>query len=153
MNTLSRAQTAQIFANSEAYQMLRTHWSHLVNSEQKHELTAEHHFLYLALLGKDWRKAFSPVTNPRKLANGAFYGWKLFHALASLHLPSAQDNLLAPFEGLVTPEMLSQLRHLVPPRTAYMFKPEQFLTNTFPFEAYEHVDSSGVKQGKTSHAG
>ena len=44
MNTLSRALTARIFPNSETYQALRNHWSDLINSERKHELTAAHQY-------------------------------------------------------------------------------------------------------------
>ena len=46
-----------------------------MNSDRKRDLAAEHHLLYLALLGKDWRAGFTPITNQRKLDNGAFHGW------------------------------------------------------------------------------
>ena len=155
MNTLSRAHTAQLFPHSETYLALRIHWSRLVNSEHKHNLSAAHLLLYLALLGKDWRKAFTPVTNTRKLANGAFYNWKLFHALATLHLPAYQDDLLAPFNGLVTPEMLGQIRRLIPARVAHVFKPVQFLGGAFPFEAYADMEgiNTASTQEKINHVG
>jgi len=136
MNTLSRARTVQILLEPEAYQNLRRHWSELVRSPRKHELTAAHHLLYLALLGKDWRKAFTFITNQRKLENGAFYGWGLFQAMAVLHTASCEGAVLAPFGGLVTPAMLAEIRRLVPYRNKYSYRPEQFGAATFPFEAY-----------------
>jgi hypothetical protein len=136
MNTLSRALTARFFANPESYEALRRHWSALVNSPRKHELTASHHVLYLALCGKDWRRAFTPITNSRKLANGAFYGWSLFRALRRLQSPLYDEELLAPFEGVVTPEMLQAVRGLVQCLSPYSFLPEAFGPGSFPVDAY-----------------
>ena len=136
MNTLSRAITAQIFTHPDTYLLLRKHWSRLINSDRKQELSAAHHLLYLALLGKDWRKGFTPVTNWRKLENGAFYSWGLFRALQILHLKFHEETLLAPFEGIVTAEMLAQVRSLIPYRNSYSHSVEQFKAGTFPFEAY-----------------
>jgi hypothetical protein len=136
MNTLSRAITAQIFTRTDTYLILRKHWSQLINSEQRHELSAGHHLLYMALLGKDWRKSFTPVSNRRKLENGAFYGWGLFRALRMLHLKFYEEALLAPFEGIVTPEMLAQVRSLIVVHKLYSYSAEQFKAGSFPFEAY-----------------
>jgi hypothetical protein len=73
MNTLSRAITARFFPQPDSYNALRKKWSDLINSERRHELTSAHHLLYLALIGKDWRKAFTTISNQRKLDNGAFW--------------------------------------------------------------------------------
>jgi len=91
MNTLSRAITARFFPNPDSYNALRKHWSSLINSERKHELTAAHHLLYIAMIGKDWRKAFTPPTNQRKLDNGAFLGWGMLRALATIQLKFKED--------------------------------------------------------------
>ncbi|MCI0397848.1 MAG: hypothetical protein L0332_22050 [Chloroflexi bacterium] len=147
MNTLSRAITAQLFDNPETYHSLRRQWSQLMRSERRHELSAAHHLLYLALLGKDWRKGFTPVTNPRKLANGAFQGWTLFRALTLLHVPACESWLLAPFDGVVTPEMLQQVRRLVPARSPYQYRPEQFAPAAFPFDAYLVPETAPVGEG------
>jgi len=136
MNTLSRALTARFFTNPGNYKTLRRHWSALVNSSRRHELTASHHVLYLALCGKDWRRAFTPITNSRKLGNGAFYGWALFRALRRLHSPLYDEELLAPFDGVVTPEMLQAVRGLVPGLSPYSFLPEAFGQGSFPVDAY-----------------
>ena len=132
MNTLPRAITAQILNDNETYTVLRTHWSALMQSDRKHELTAAHHLLYLVLLGKDWRKAFTPPTNRRKLENGAFEGWVLFRALGSIHSVVASPHLLAPFDGIVTPQILQRIRDLLPSLSPYRCKPEDF-----SFEAYD----------------
>jgi hypothetical protein len=136
MNTLPRAVTARFFPSAKSYDSLRQHWRDLMNSSQKDELSAAHHLLYLVLLGKDWRKSFTPPTNPRKLANGAFYGWKLFHAWEQLHLQGHENWLLAPFAGLVTTEMLAGARKLLLPGiNRYSLKP--FVGRAYPFEAYQ----------------
>lgn len=141
MNTLSRAMTAQLYPNSDSYTLLRRQWSALLRSPRRCELTAAHHLLYLALLGKDWRKAFTPISNPRKLANGAFQGWVLFRALLAIQMPSAEAELLAPFEGLVTAEMLAGIRRLLPVKlNPYQLRPVDFGSGSFPFEAYQTTE-------------
>jgi hypothetical protein len=144
MNTLSRAMTARFFPNPDSYNALRKHWSDFINSEHKHELSAAHHLLYLALLGKDWRKAFTPITNQRKLDNGAFWDWGMFHALRTIQYNFKDEELLAPFEGLINRQMLSELRNLLPTANAYTYKPSDFANGTFPFDAYlekNHVNA------------
>jgi hypothetical protein len=136
MNTLPRAITAQILTDSDTYERIRQQWRKLMCSPRKHELKAAHHLLYLSLLGKDWRKGFTCPTNQRKLDNGAFSGWMLFRAIWALHMESREEELLAPFEGIVTPMMLQRLRELIPVQSAYRYRVEQFTAEGFPFEAY-----------------
>ena len=155
MNTLSRAITAQIFNDSNTYTALRKHWRALMNSDRRSELSASHHILYLALLGKDWRKGFTPVTNQRKLANGAFYQWGLFRALALFHSKWHEAWLLAPFDGLVTPEMLHAVRKFVPKVVPHMYNVAEYGPRRFPFEAYETSEaivSMEITNEEYSHA-
>ena len=137
MNTLSRAITARFFPDSDSYNALRKHWSSLMNSEHKHELTAAHHLLYLALRGKDWRKAFTPLSNRRKIDNGAFWGWKMFLALCMLHSKFNEEEVLAPFDRLITAEILQDLRTFLPLVYSSTFRPDEFKRTSFPFEAYK----------------
>ena len=138
MNTLSREITSRFFANAEAYQHLRTQWRALMNSPRKHELKAEHHLLYLALLGKDWCKGFSPITNPRKLVNGALYDWQIRRALGTIHhvaqYGSDASPLLQPFDGCVTLEMVATLQPLLP-ACPYQLDPKDYSAG-YPFDAY-----------------
>ena len=136
MNTLNREQTALLFPHPNTYQQLRHHWSQLINSDRRYELTAAHHLLYLALLGRDWRKGFTPPTNPVKLANGAFSGWAFFKALQLFHSNYHEDWLLAPFDGLVAPAMLAQIRERVPKVMSFTYRCEQYQLGSFPFTAY-----------------
>lgn len=136
MNTLPRAITAQVFADPNTFHSLRRHWSALMRSARRRELHATHHLLYLALVGKDWRRGFAPITNRRKLDNGAFFNWGMFRALSTLHAFSREDELLAPFDGLVTPGMLEKIRQMVPSQSAYTCQPDQFSAAVFPFDAY-----------------
>jgi hypothetical protein len=107
-----------------------------MNSERRHELSAAHHLLYLALLGKDWRKSFTPPANQRKLKNGAFQGWMLFRALRLLHSKFSEEQLLAPFDGFVIPQMLANVRQVISNPNSYSYSIEQFEAGSFPFEAY-----------------
>jgi hypothetical protein len=136
MNTLPRAVTAQVLTDSTLHYRLRQHWRTLMASSRKHQLTAMHHLLYLTLSGKDWRKSFTCISNQRKLDNGAFAGWMMFRAIAAMHIPSREPELLAPFDGLVTPAILEHIRQVVPVRHAYQYRPDQFTATSFPFEAY-----------------
>ncbi|MBI5931318.1 MAG: hypothetical protein HY862_18570 [Chloroflexi bacterium] len=136
MNTLSKATTVQIFPDDFTYHDIRKRWSELMRSAEKHNLWAAHHLLYLALMGKDWRKSFRFFTNQHKLDNGAFHVWGLFRATSALHMASREEELLAPFNGLVTPVMLQQIRQLIPAPNAYKLLPEQFMDGQFPFDAY-----------------
>ena len=136
MNTLSQAITSRFFTNPQDYMAFRKHWSTLLNSDHKHELTAAHHLLYLALCGKDWRKAFTPASNRRKLENGAYAGWALWRALDQIHWTRDAAALLAPFDGLITAEMVQQIRARLPKPNAYVYRPEQFADRQWPFEAY-----------------
>lgn len=149
MNTLPRAITARFFPNPDSYNALRKHWSCLINSEQKHKLTAVHHLLYLVLLGKDWRKAFTCPTNKRKLENGAFLGWRMFHALQTIQNKFTEQELLEPFDGLVTSQMLADLRKLLPVANPYLYQVEKFADRNFPFDAYlSDNDSTAIVQFK-----
>lgn len=136
MHTLPRAVTAQFFADPQSYAALRAHWRSLMTSDRRHILTAEQHLLYLALIGKDWRTGFTPITNPRKLANGAFIGWPLFRALSRLHSPWHEQSLLAPFDGHVTSTMLAQLRPYIPRPNEYRYQAADFQPGAWPFDAY-----------------
>ena len=136
MNTLPRTITSQILIDPDVYTRFRVHWREMMTSSRKHELHAAHHLVYAILLGRDWRKGFTCPTNHRKLENGAFYGWMLFRALAVLHRPSREAELLAPFDGIVMPAMLQPIRQLVPYQNVYSYRAEQFTIDGFPFEAY-----------------
>jgi hypothetical protein len=144
MNTLSRAVTARFFTEPNGYYALRRHWSALMNSQRKHELTAVHHILYLALCGKDWRRSFAPITSRRKLLNGAYYGWALFRTLRVLNSTLHEDELLEPFGGLVTRDTLLIVRGYLRHVNLYKFGPGNFAVGSFPVDAYttEPVDAA-----------
>lgn len=111
MNTLPKQHASVFFATHDDYLNFRRHWSQLVNSERRHELKAAHHLLYLVLTGRDWRKAFTFPSSPNKLNNG--YTPELYQALDLLGSTYRERQLLAPFDGLVTAEMLANARRLL----------------------------------------
>lgn len=136
--------TTQIFTDKSEYLSLCAHWSGLMNSEQKRELSAAHHLLYLALTGRDWRKGFTPVSNRRKLENGGFYAWKMFEALRMLHSALYDEWLLRPFGGLVTPEILGRIRQFAPKAQPHEYAPEDFLDGNYPFPSYNFQTDEGA---------
>src|SRR5689334_8501228 len=115
MNRLNKIQTSAWFKNAGDYDALCAYWSALVNDKEARKgLSAAHHLLYAALRGKDWRRGFCPITNPRKLENGAFFDMGARHAINRLHSKWHEDSLLTPFGGWVTGEMIQQIRELIP---------------------------------------
>jgi hypothetical protein len=136
MNTLTRTISSQFFRDAAHYHAFRQHWRMLLASPRKHELRAHHHLLYCMLLGRDWRGGFTPIRNQRKLANGGFYNWGLVHAVRMLRSWQATDDVLAPFEGLVTPEMLELLRPMLPNLGHYQVNAYALAKHGIPDPAY-----------------
>lgn len=144
VNTLNNTQTTQLLGDPNAHHALRHQWSALLNSERKHTLTSTHHLIYLALTGKDWRKAFTPVTNTRKLLNGGYNNWGLHDALHALKFAPPSD-LIAPFDGLLTYEVLPPLRALLPTFNHTIdLTADRFRDNNWPFDAYNATAISGI---------
>ena len=115
MKTLNKTMTARFFRNSEDYECLITLWSGWMrDSEMRRQLTAAHHLLYLILRGRDWHKAFTPITNARKLENGGFFQWQARQAVLTLHRTASEPQLLAPFRDVLAPDTLALVRELVP---------------------------------------
>ena len=151
MNTLPRAVTARFSATPSEYEALRRHWSGVINSDARHDLRAEHHILYQVLLGRDWRRGFTPPTNLRKLLNGAFHGWSLWQALARLHSEWHAAQLLEPFGGLVTPDMLNDARAIVPHPNPNHYQPTDFAPGRFPFDAYTVTTAAASASAEPSN--
>jgi hypothetical protein len=73
MNTLNKTITSSFFCHENGYDLLISVWSKAVNDpEVKKTLTSSHHLAYAVLRGKDFRKAFTPITDANKLANGSW---------------------------------------------------------------------------------
>src|SRR5579871_3775270 len=116
MQKLNKQITATFYKDADGYAALTAHWSCLMrDKERRKSLTAAHHLLYLILHGKNWQKAFTPVTNPVKLRNGGLYNWRARKALLQLHSAAHAESLLAPFTAFLHPDALCIIRTLVPP--------------------------------------
>ena len=116
MNTLSKKLTARFFLNSEGYQMLRDRWSKLMNSPEKVNLAPEHHLLYHVLIGKDWRKAFTMMTNINKCACQGTNNSGRAKALNVLYskTPATVSYLLQHSGDLLVPNVLELVRDVLP---------------------------------------
>ncbi len=131
MNLLAKilpTQNDDFFESKEHYLTFRAAWSKAMNSEEKHNLTCDHHLLYIAARKRDFLAGFSPIMRESKLRGeeGAA-GERYRTAVKSLRRVTitrrgAQkllegnesyargvNNLLAPFDGTITPEMLIQI--------------------------------------------
>lgn len=122
MKTLSKKVTSYVFGSDDGFKRLQEHWSSLMNSDRKAECGPEHHALYLALLGKDYTKGFSPVTNERKLIDGGMKVHPMFSLDKVLQMIQSEYQvriLTMPFvieetgEGLVNHKMIERLRPLI----------------------------------------
>lgn len=97
------------------YAAIRARWCEVVHSDRKHELTAAHHLLYMALMNRDWRKAFTPIRRASRLANGAHPYQTVNTALWRVHSTHYwKQKWLAFFEGILTPEMLAEVLTRIP---------------------------------------
>lgn len=71
MKTLGKDITRQFFQNECGFDLLEHDWRiNWQNDQWVNKLEPIHFFLYQAFRGKDWRKAFTPITNQNKLDNG-----------------------------------------------------------------------------------
>lgn len=114
MNTLNKTMAARFFRSPEDYDRLLTLWKQgMQDAEMRSRLTAAHHLLYLILRGRNWHKAFAPITNTRKLENGGIYNWGARKAVQALHYGDP-ELLLTPFRGVLHPDALVMARELVP---------------------------------------
>jgi len=122
LNTLSKSVTATLWLKDGApsFDAIRAAWRAAVHDPvTRPGLTAVHHLLYAALLGKDWRGGFGDVTNSRKIENGALWNTGYVRSLASIRFAAYEGDaaaaaLLAPFQGVVTVEMLRSVAETLP---------------------------------------
>lgn len=125
MNKLNKNITLSLLGEG-GYEALRARWSELCNSDDRKKLNRTHHLLYVALMGRDWRKGFCkrdengnymlPITNANKLANGGDMNWGWSRARRGLSTTHKQEvsDILEPFVGLVTTEMICSIREMLP---------------------------------------
>jgi|GEM_PF-6190377 len=99
---------------------IRKRWSDILQSDLRSDLDASDHLLYLALMGLDWRQAFSPIRRPNKLRNGRRPYDSAVRALAIVRASFRDQEWIALFNDLVTSEMLDTLRERLPKVTREM---------------------------------
>jgi len=121
MNTLSKTTTPLFYREeyrSSAFEAIQSHWKSLQDNPEV-SLTLEHHILYAILRGKDWRKCFTPITNPVKLANGMTANQAMTHALWRLNNRADAYTL---FEPIIDSEKAQLLvRSLLQGRKAFAY--------------------------------
>ncbi len=116
MERLNKQITASFYKDADGYSALKSYWSRLMrDKERRKSLATGHHLLYLILRGKNWQKAFMPMTNSVKLENGGFSNWRARKALLQLHSVIYAERLLMPFAAFLHPDALCAIRELVPP--------------------------------------
>ena len=105
MNTLSKELTAQILGGQAAWLKLRKKWAEILSSDRRNDLTAAHHLLANAALGRDWRKGFTSISEETRKGKNKLKSWispdqALFDALWDLRSANLDPHkILDPFEG------------------------------------------------------
>lgn len=95
MNTLGKAITRQFFHNEAGFDLLQNDWRNnwRQGKEGLDKLQPVHFFLYQALRGKDWKKAFTPITNTNKIENGYHPIYKVRDILRTLRFVVTSKNI------------------------------------------------------------
>lgn len=114
MKTLGKKITQRFFLVEDGFSLMRKRWSELVNTGHKPSSTEL--LLYMILRGRDYRKAFSPVTNETKLFNGQNPNQGLNSAMGRLrHKKTLEEMVKTLFDGIVSPEVVTDtVRFLTP---------------------------------------
>ena len=141
MHTLSKTITAGWFTDPSRYQALRHQWRTLMNSQEKHALKPLHHLLYLALIGKDWRKAFGSPKRPTKLTSGALCAWPLPCALNLIQGGLLRQVDITVFAGTVSLDDVRSLSIYLP-RVPWQLQRDvaAWSSGAYPFDAYRAPD-------------
>lgn len=92
MKTLGKSITQRFFLVEDGYSLMRKRWSELVNGD--HKPSSRELLLYMILRGRDYRKAFSPVTNGTKLFNGQNPDQGLNSAMSGLRRKKDLEELV-----------------------------------------------------------
>lgn len=91
-----------LFRSVDDYRVFRAEWKALAHAKA---LTAAHMAAYALLTGRSLEAAFSPITNPVKLANGQVARGALQSALACLRyaktLPAGLEQTSAAYQALL----------------------------------------------------
>jgi hypothetical protein len=128
MNTLPKAVTTLFFNTSEDYQNVRAAYrAHTAKRRaqktlDRHEeyyndfndkVAAGQNLLYLILMGKDWRKAYTAPTNANKVANHAKSNWGFHQAYRALTNSHYQAAILEPFKDFVKPGTIGIVEKII----------------------------------------
>ena len=117
MNTLGKQITRQFFHNESGFDLLQNDWQRNWQDKSLIEhLQPVHFFLYQAFRGKDWRKAFTAVTNERKIENGYHPMHAVRQILGELNTAVRfnNDTIIEPLGPEVTMESLKLLLTYLP---------------------------------------
>lgn len=115
-STLGKSQTRPFFLSDTGYADLEARWRSLLSDPDACPLRREHHALYAILRGKDWVRGFTPITNSVKLANGQAADRAVQAVRHHIHSRWSVESLLAPFNGLLSPDALVLVRAYVRPK-------------------------------------
>ncbi len=130
-----KIENTPFFESKDQYLTFRQAWkSNFKNSKPTCDLNGTHHLIYAALRGRDISKCFTPITTINKLHNGmqpysSYLNAKNKLNYAKCYMDESQntkprplaldwfkketDNILAPFHGTITVEMIIELAPLL----------------------------------------
>jgi hypothetical protein len=114
MNYTKRVFYPPVTGYSATSTAFRDRWCEILRSEMRHEFDAADHLMYLAMMGIDWRAAFSPISRLAKLKNGCRPYQAAAQALAIVHITYRDAEWIERFNGSLTQEMLTAMRARLP---------------------------------------
>lgn len=121
MNTLNKTITSTFYTEFNSFELLEQTWKTQVKEGFKPTSTD---LLYYAVLrGKDYRKAFTPITRKIELENGAVANGALRQAITNL-----SRGRIAPFLPN-DKELLERIINILPATSWNMPYPEQAYRN------------------------
>ena len=105
---LTTVEPGEWFTSKEHYLEFRAAFKAYANDEnKKYGLSPCHFVLYAILRNRDWKKGW---TYPSKAGKQVEHQYKLSSAFSGIKSPYNEENLLKPFDGTITTEMLIAIR-------------------------------------------
>lgn len=109
--TIGKAVTTQFFSQPDSWIQLKQRWSGVFrDKEQRKRLTSAHYLFYQAVRGKKLRPSFTGETGYQKARN-------------DLSRVTVQLDILALFDGLLTPDAVKKVVRILQP-SIYEYSPE-----------------------------
>jgi hypothetical protein len=101
--------TRKFFKDDDGYLKMRKKWKELLDKKEK--LQFKDHIRYLMVLGKDYRKAISPITNKNKIDKPNYiYNWVPYNESYKILHKGYYDPFWIHFKDILVDNILEELK-------------------------------------------